>query len=174
MEGVQISSASLRDLRPVLRLERVCFGVDAWPVIDVMSVLLWPGEVRLRATLDRMVIGIVIAERTWKDGMSMITTIAVDPEFRRRGVGSALLEACESELPGEKIRLTVREDNLPAIRMYERFGYTYLSRVPNYYRDGRSGLVMEKTRGASGGLRLPPAESSPNPEGMPERVAFFE
>jgi ribosomal protein S18 acetylase RimI-like enzyme len=148
MEGVQISSASLRDLRPVLRLERLCFGADAWPVIDVMSVLLWPGEVRLRATLDRKVIGIIVAEPAWRDGISMITTIAVDPDYRRRGVGSALLASCESTLPGEKIRLTVREDNQPAIRLYEHFQYTYHSRVPNYYRDGRSGLVMEKTRGA--------------------------
>jgi ribosomal protein S18 acetylase RimI-like enzyme len=148
MEGLQISPASLRDLRPALRLERVCFGADAWPVLDVMSVLLWPGMVRLRATLDRKVIGIIIAEPVWRDGISMITTIAVDPDHRRRGVGSALISACELELPGEKIRLTVREDNQPAIRLYERFRYAYFSKVPNYYRDGRSGLVMEKDRTA--------------------------
>jgi ribosomal protein S18 acetylase RimI-like enzyme len=146
MEGVLLSPASLRDLRQVVRLERVCFGVDAWPVLDVMSVLVWPGVVRLRATLDRKLIGLITAEPVWKDGISMITTIGVVPDYRRLGVGSALLAGCESLLPGEKIRLTVREDNQTALRLYEKFHYTYLTKVPNYYRDGRSGLVMEKIK----------------------------
>jgi ribosomal protein S18 acetylase RimI-like enzyme len=150
MDGVLIAPASLRDLRQVLRLERVCFGSDAWPILDVMSVLAWPGQVRLRAMIGPQVIGIIMAEPVWKDGISMITTIAVDPEHRRRGVGSALLASCEAQLPGEKIRLTVREDNQPAIRLYERFHYAYRTKVPNYYRDGRSGLVMEKDRASAG------------------------
>ncbi|HEY5118922.1 MAG TPA: GNAT family N-acetyltransferase, partial [Anaerolineales bacterium] len=86
-----------------MRLERVCFGVDAWPVLDVMSVLVWPGVVRLRATLDRKLIGLITAEPAWRDGISMITTIGVVPDHRRLGVGSALLAGCESLLPGEKI-----------------------------------------------------------------------
>jgi ribosomal-protein-alanine N-acetyltransferase len=165
MEGMLISPASLRDLRQFLRLERICFGRDAWPVLDVMSILVWPGQVRLRATIGRKVIGVVVAEAEWGNGIAMITTIAVDPDYRRQGVGSVLLANCESQLPGEKIRLTVRDDNQPAIRLYERFHYTYLNRVPNYYRDGRSGLVMEKTS-ASGWFKLPPAEPTLHPGSM--------
>jgi ribosomal protein S18 acetylase RimI-like enzyme len=148
MDGVNIGPASLRDLRPVLQLERVCFGVDAWPILDVMSALVWPGGVRLKASAGKRLIGLAIAEPAWSDGISMIASIGVDPEFRRRGVGSALLSRCEELLPGKIIRLTVRADNPPAIRMYERFGYVFFSRVPNYYRDGQSGLVMEKNRSA--------------------------
>jgi ribosomal protein S18 acetylase RimI-like enzyme len=166
MEGVLISPASLRDLRQFLHLERVCFGADAWPVLDVMSVLVWPGQVRLRATIGRRLIGAVVAEPFWGKGISMITTIGVDPDFRRQGVGAALLSSCEALLPGEKIRLTVREDNQPAIRLYERFRYAYLTRVPNYYRDGRSGLVMEKAS-ASGWFKLPPDEPAPFSEDKP-------
>jgi ribosomal-protein-alanine N-acetyltransferase len=166
MEGALISPASLRDLRQVLRLERICFGADAWPVLDVMGVLVWPGQVRLRATIGRKLIGAIVAEPVWGNGISMITTVAVDPDHRRQGVGSALLASCESLLPGEKIRLTVRDDNQPAIRLYERFHYTYLTLVPNYYRDGRSGLVMEK-KSDSGRFNLPPAEPTPLPGSGP-------
>jgi ribosomal protein S18 acetylase RimI-like enzyme len=146
MEGVSIGPASLRDLRAVLNLERVCFGVDAWPLLDVMSALVWPGGVRLKAMAGGRLVGLAIAEQTWSDGISMIASIGVDPEFRRRGIGSALLARCEELLPGTLIRLTVRADNPPAIRMYDKFGYTFFSRVLNYYRDGQSGLVMEKKR----------------------------
>jgi ribosomal protein S18 acetylase RimI-like enzyme len=146
MEGVSIGPASLRDLRAVLNLERVCFGVDAWPLLDVMSALVWPGGVRLKAMAGGRLVGLAIAEQTWSDGISMIASIGVDPEFRRRGIGSALLARCEELLPGTLIRLTVRADNPPALRMYDKFGYTFFSRVLNYYRDGQSGLVMEKKR----------------------------
>ena len=148
MEGLSITTASLRDLRPGLRLERVCFGVDAWPLLDVMSALAWPGGIRLKAAAGGRLIGLAIAEPAWGDGISMIASIGVDPEFRRQGVGSALLSKCESLLPGNTIRLTVRADNPPAIRMYERLGYTFFSRLLNYYRDGQAGLVMEKIRTA--------------------------
>jgi ribosomal protein S18 acetylase RimI-like enzyme len=148
MQGLIIAPASLRDLRPVLRLERVCFGVDAWPLLDVMSALVWPGGVRLKALDGGRLIGLAIAEPAWSDGISMIASIGVDPEYRRRGVGSALLSRCEELLQGNLIRLTVRADNPPAIRMYEKFGYAFFSRVLNYYRDGQSGLVMEKKRTA--------------------------
>jgi ribosomal-protein-alanine N-acetyltransferase len=148
MEGLIIAPASLRDLRPVLHLERVCFGVDAWPLLDVMSALVWPGGVRLKASAGGRLIGLAIAEPAWGDGVSMIASIGVDPQFRRQGVGAALLSRCEALLPGNSIRLTVRVDNQPAIRMYERFGYAFFSRVLNYYRDGQAGLVMEKIRTA--------------------------
>jgi ribosomal-protein-alanine N-acetyltransferase len=144
---MEIASASLRDLRQVLHLERACFGADAWPLLDVMSALIWPGGLRLKATAGGRIIGLAIAEPEWSDGISMITTIGVDPEFRRRGVGSDLLRRCETLLPGERIRLTVRADNRDAIRLYETFGYAYLSKLEKYYRDGQAGLVLEKRKG---------------------------
>lgn len=146
MEGLNITQASLRDLRPVLRLERVCFGVDAWPLLDVMSALVWPGGVRLKALVGGRLAGLALAEPAWTDGIAMIASIGVDPQFRRQGIGSALLRACEERLSGRIIRLTVRADNPPAIRLYERSGYTFFSRMQNYYRDGQAGLVMEKNR----------------------------
>jgi ribosomal protein S18 acetylase RimI-like enzyme len=150
IEGLEIAPASLRDLRRVLYLERVCFGADAWPLLDVVSALVWPGGVRLKAVVAERLIGLAIAEPAWSDGVSMITTIGVDPEFRRRGVGSELLARCEALLPGRAIRLTVREDNAEAIRLYERFGYAFFSKMANYYRGGQAGWVMEKKRNDPG------------------------
>jgi len=91
-------------------------------------------------------IGFVMGEPAWRPGISMVTTIGVDPAVQRRGVGAALLARCEALLPGSRIRLTVREDNAVAIRLYARFGYRKLSRLPDYYRRGQAGLLMEKKR----------------------------
>ena len=45
-DGVEVRPASWRDLRPVLRLERMCFQADAWPWIDVLAALTFPETVR--------------------------------------------------------------------------------------------------------------------------------
>jgi len=146
MEEIVYSTASWRDLRQTLRLERVCFGADAWPLVDVLSALVWPGGVRLKAAVGPRMIGLAIAEPAWGDSISMITTIGVDPEYRRRGVGSELLARSEALLPEGSIRLTVRADNPAAIRLYEKFGYAFFSKVARYYRDGQTGLILDKRK----------------------------
>ena len=52
--------------------------------------------------------------------------LAVLPEFRGKGVGRQLLQAVERkarELGCCKLTLEVQEDNSPARRLYERFGF---------------------------------------------------
>ena len=53
--------------------------------------------------------------------------LAVLPGWRGRGVGRALLEAVETEAVRRgccKLTLEVQEDNEPARRLYDRFGFT--------------------------------------------------
>jgi ribosomal protein S18 acetylase RimI-like enzyme len=146
MANFTIATASLLDMRGVMRLERVCFGDDAWPFLDVVGMLSWPGEVRFKASEGKCLIGFVAGETEPGSDVSQIATIGVHPDFRKRGVGTALLEVCEHALPGRKLRLTVRADNLPAIRLYEKFGYHAYARLENYYRHGKAGTAMEKVR----------------------------
>ena len=67
------------------------------------------------------------------------------PEYRRRGIGAALLQACEAQLGVRRVRLSVRASNRPAIELYERFDYQQVGRWGHYYQDGEDALVMEKT-----------------------------
>lgn len=75
-----------------------------------------------------------------------ISTIAVQPNVRRAGVGSKLLAAAlrSAALKGaDKVSLEVRESNEAAIAMYEGFGFEHHSRKPEYYRDNaEDALVM--------------------------------
>jgi ribosomal protein S18 acetylase RimI-like enzyme len=141
-----ITHASVLDVVGVVRLEQICFGEDAWPLFDIIGLLSWPGEVRLKAMAGKRLIAFAAGETDENAGISQIATIGVDPEFRRRGIGEALLDACERALPGHKIQLTVRVDNLPAIHLYEKFGYHAYARLEDYYRHGKAGMAMEKVR----------------------------
>ena len=138
--------ATIRMIREILRLERLCFQEDAWPWADVASILLWPSVVRLGALDGRELIGFVAGDKRWRPHTGMIATLAVHPAYRRRGVGRHLLDECEAQLAAPVIRLTVRVDNLPAIALYESAGYQRRETLEGYYAKGIAGLMMEKVR----------------------------
>jgi ribosomal-protein-alanine N-acetyltransferase len=76
-----------------------------------------------------------------------ISTIAVHPEWRGQGLGALLLlhmlfHALEHE--AVVVQLEVRENNVAAQRLYERFGFEKVGRRKKYYRDtGEDALLMD-------------------------------
>lgn len=143
---VAIEPTSLRDLSTLRQIERICFPKDAWPLLDLIGVLTYPGVVRLKATIVKQMIGFIAGDVRRLEGVAWIATVAVLPEYRRQGIGSKLLAACEAQIPVSKIRLCVRPSNEVAIRLYEEFGYSKVGEWTRYYQDGESALVMEKIK----------------------------
>lgn len=142
-----IEPASLRDLSGLRALEKVCFPQDAWPLLDLISVLTMPGVVRLKAMSAGQMVGFIAGDVRRAENVAWIATIGVLPAYRQRGIGAALLQACEQNIPLSVLRLCVRTDNHAAILLYERFGYTRKGIWKAYYQDGAEALVMEKVRG---------------------------
>lgn len=140
----KIISATWRDLNELRKLETICFQQDAWPLIDLVGVLSFNGILRFKAVLDESMIGFVAGEQSKEAGVGWIATFAVLPEFRRRGIGSALLDRCEAALKAKRIRLTVRTGNTAAIQLYKNSGYQTVGLWPNYYRSGEDAVVFEK------------------------------
>lgn len=143
---MDILPASILDLNSLRRLEQACFPKDAWPLLDLIAVLTFPEVVRLKAVEAGEMVGFVAADERGRDGVAWIATIGVLPAYQRRGVGLALLRACEARLRFRRIRLCVRPSNEPAIQMYRREGYYGVDTWTRYYNDGESALVMEKIR----------------------------
>lgn len=146
-----ILKASWCDVGALLKLEKRCFSSDdAWPLLDIIAVLSSPGTIRLKIERDEQMIAFIAAERqlssSWKEKKSVgwITTIAVSPEYRRKGIGSLLLSACESAINAHLMRLCVRRSNEEAIRLYERAGYKQVDIWHKYYVGGEDALVFEK------------------------------
>ena len=142
---MEIEAANLMDLGALRHLENVCFESDAWPMLDLIAVLTWPDVIRLKATESGEMIGFIAGDPRQSNGAVWIATIAVDPRFRRRGIGSALMLECERRVSMSVIKLTVRISNQGAIRLYERLGYHTCDIWRAYYSDGEDGLVMSKT-----------------------------
>jgi ribosomal protein S18 acetylase RimI-like enzyme len=141
---MEIVPASILDLNALRKLENESFGKDAWPLLDLIAVLTFSEVIRLKAMEDGQMAGFVAGDPRPREGWGWIATIAVDPRYRRRGIGRALLHACEAKLGVPRSRLTVRISNQSAISMYEKDGYATTEIWNNYYNDGEDGMVMEK------------------------------
>ena len=144
---MEIVTASILDLNALRKLENESFGKDAWPLFDLIAVLTFSEVIRLKAVEDGQMAGFIAGDPRPRDGWGWIATIAVDPHFRRRGIGRALLHACEAKLGVPRSRLTVRISNQAAISMYEKEGYVTTDLWKEYYDDGEDGMVMEKELG---------------------------
>jgi [ribosomal protein S18]-alanine N-acetyltransferase len=86
-----------------------------------------------------------------------ITTFAVDPRWRRRGVGERLLLAMldlAAERRAREATLEVRLSNMPARRLYEKYGFRPVGIRPRYYSDnGEDALIMTTDALASAAMR---------------------
>lgn len=144
--GYHLRRATLFDLRALHRLEQVIFPRDAYPYLDLALLFLMPGVWNQKIVApDGSLAGFVSASRAvFTPDRGWIITLGVDRAHQRRGLGAYLLAAAEQRINRQFMRLTVREGNQPAIRLYDRAGYEVVERKMRYYRDGEAGLIMQK------------------------------
>jgi ribosomal-protein-alanine N-acetyltransferase len=139
-----IEQAGWRDLLTLSALEKVCFDRDAWPLIELMGVLTFPGIVRLRAVGDSKLVGFIAGDPRRRDNTGWILTLGVMPDWRRQGIAEALLNKCEEQLHMPQMKLSVRRSNTAAIHLYEKLGYKQVDIWSKYYRGGEDGMVLAK------------------------------
>ena len=75
-----------------------------------------------------------------------IMNIVTKKSFRNHGIGTLLLDNLISmthELHLSRISLEVNAENLPAIHLYEKFGFQNLGIRKNYYQD-KNAIIMTK------------------------------
>lgn len=151
-----IRRADLRDLVAIWRLERACFGPDAWGVVELTLALLAP-SVRLKVMASNgageRLVGFAIGDLRRQGREGWIATLGIHPDYQRRGLGRQLLAAIEAQLQPATLKLTVRASNAPAQALYRKFGYQPVSRIARYYSGGEDGVVMEKRRGEPPNLK---------------------
>lgn len=119
----------------VAELEKLCFS-DPWSEKSVASELNNALSLWLVAVDGDTVAGYVGSQSVL--GESDMMNVAVHPDFRRRGVGEALileLIAALKEQGNHCLSLEVRASNEPARNLYEKLGFRQVGLRPNYYRN---------------------------------------
>ena len=77
-----------------------------------------------------------------------VISIAVLPEYRRRGIAKALLtramKILKEEYGCEEVYLEVRVSNQPAISLYRKLGFEVVKISRRYYVDGEDAYIMAR------------------------------
>ncbi len=141
---LSIRPAERADLLAVVRIENASFP-QPWPYEAFERFFGEPGF--LVATRNETIVGYVVADVTPNFGRDLghIKDIAVHPDHRGSGIGSALLSQSLGVLAAhgaDTVKLEARESNAGAKRLYREFGFEPLRRVPGYYDNGEDAIVM--------------------------------
>lgn len=143
MTAVDVRPMRWPDIEPVHRLEAELFTVDPWSIEQFWSELAQQSRAYAVAVDGERIIGYAGAFLLAPD--SDVQTIAVSPRDQGRGVGAILLTWLIEQAVAQGCRqmlLEVRSDNVPAIAMYERFGFVRISVRRDYYERGIDAVIM--------------------------------
>ncbi|RPI31403.1 MAG: ribosomal-protein-alanine N-acetyltransferase [Chloroflexota bacterium] len=136
------------DLPQVHAIDELSFTLP-WPansyryeILENPASLLWVAET-MPEEGERQVVGMIVVWLIVDE--AHIATIAVLPEFRRLGIGRALLAVAlrESYKKGAtSATLEVRAHNLAAQQLYQDFGFDVAGRRQGYYQDNREDALL--------------------------------
>jgi len=140
----KLSPAGLSDLNPLRAIEKACFPLDAWPLLELLSVLILPNLIKIKAEIGEKMVGFVGGDARRFEGVGWITTLGVLPQYQRMGIATALLDQCEQQMGMSIVKLTVRRSNLSAQTLYYTRGYQQIDVWKSYYEGGEDGLVLQK------------------------------
>jgi ribosomal-protein-alanine N-acetyltransferase len=103
------------------------------------------GEIVLIAEINAQVCGFLVARITGDE--SEILNTAVDPAYRRKGIGTLLLTSAISTAQAhnaKSIYLEVRESNRAAISFYGQHGFAKTAERRGYYSSPTENAVVMK------------------------------
>lgn len=126
----------------IAEIERLCFS-HPWSENALREELFNDTACFLAAVTDEgEVVGYAGLHCVLDEGY--IDNVAVRPEYRRQGVAGELLGAFlrfgQANLAF--LTLEVRKSNLPAIALYEKFGFFKVGERKNYYDSPREDAVL--------------------------------
>ncbi len=133
---MRCAPARPEDLDAITAIHAACFGPKAWPRIDFENALYSETDQLTCIYRNGVICGF---SQIRGDGDSAeILTFGVHPKRRDKGYGAALLCAAMTRAQAygaAEIMLDVRQDNIPAISLYRRAGFTRIGKRKNYYKD---------------------------------------
>ncbi len=143
-----IRAFRVSDLPHVLRIERASFGTEGYSAATFLAHAFRDRRGLFVAEDESQVAGYVLVRlglRWLGSRKGGITSIAVAPALRRRGIGRSLLRHAISYLREHHVDaadLEVNVTNLAAQSLYESLGFRRCRLLPHYYGPSRDGLQM--------------------------------
>jgi [ribosomal protein S18]-alanine N-acetyltransferase len=143
----KIRLASKADLSQIVQLEQATFTTDRVSPRQWQFHLHNVNACVLVADLNELVLAAALIFYRRKNKLARLFSIAVSAQARGMGLGGKLLQRCVEQARkhgSTRMRLEVRERNVIAINLYEKFGFKVIAQLPAYYADGAAGVRLQK------------------------------
>lgn len=146
MKNVEITSMGLEHIDEVMVVENLSFSIPWSREAFIQEVTTNQFAIYVVALVDGNAVGYAGMWKVFDEGH--ITNIAAHPEFRKSGIGGLLIEkllqiAKEEGIQG--LTLEVRRGNLPAQKLYRKYGFESAGIRKGYYADnGEDAIIMWK------------------------------
>lgn len=147
--GLHIEPGRVSDARELARIHALGF-YRGWPAGEFETFLAdRDTPIYVACDAKRRIAGFALI-RVVADEAELLT-IAVDPKWRGKGLGAALLKAVFEDLlptPARRMFLEVSKDNAAAIKLYGREGFEMISTRKGYYAkpDGSQATALVMAR----------------------------
>ncbi|MCL1039588.1 GNAT family N-acetyltransferase [Shewanella submarina] len=142
---ISIDAAAKSDLAAVFLLEQQVFGSHSYPDFFFRQVFdCWHDGLMLARDSDSgRLAGYQLAVRAANPEDFWILSLAVDSEYRGKGIGKQLIRAGISAVPDgvKRVMLTVSPDN-PARCLYEAEGFVEIGFEDDYFGPGEGRMLM--------------------------------
>jgi len=132
-----IRLATIEDSEQIFNIAEAAFAPSPWPQSMFEHELVSPrsqyfitegGFVGITQILDEVEIG----------------SVAVHPDMQHQGIAESLLTKIITLPNVERFLLEVDENNLAAIYLYEKLGFSAYYRREKYYKNGHAAIMMER------------------------------
>lgn len=144
----------LSDIDRIIYINRVSLPENYTKLFFIEHLNKWPKAFYV-AEVEDEIVGYVMSrvELGWghlKPGIikkGHVVSIAVLEDHRRKGIGTALMNAAIKglkEYGAKEVYLEVRVSNVPAINLYKKLGFIKKKVIHAYYLDGEDAYLMVK------------------------------
>ena len=124
------------DLPAVSAIQQACPEAAQWAIADYLD------QEFLVAIVGNSVVGFVVFRRIAEDEREILN-LAVAPDFRRKGVATALLNASVHGFRGA-VFLEVRQSNTAAIQFYKLLNFKVITMRADYYHSPSEAAIVMK------------------------------
>lgn len=125
---------SMQTVFQLYEIEKACFGKEAWSRRSLIGEFNNEFSHFFGEVVDDVVVGYVCVRIMYEE--AQICNVAVLPEFRRRGIATALMETVAdfaNVQECERCELEVNTANTPTVELYKKCGYEIVGTRPNFY-----------------------------------------
>lgn len=143
MDNIEISIMNISDLDTIKDILLSDFD-DFWKYTTFKKELENPNSKYIKAKINDKIVGFA---GIWKAVDDIhITNIVTAKEYRKKGIGTALLanliEFAKHEKGITSITLEVNSNNIPAQKLYKKYGFKNVGLRKKYYNNTYDALIM--------------------------------